>query len=179
MSNPLSSKAEDLRQEIKALVAQATLKLKKSEEVVAQATTKSETPEQDQPASFTENVDGDKIYEGKLFEEKVSRLMNELALGKVWIGGISFNIPNVCLTRLQGWGWGLAYLSHSRPIANKFSYMYLISLSEGASINPGGNLVEGTSHFVTDKAILSSDSTTIFVIPLKKESINVPMSHGN
>ena len=71
MSNPLSSKAEDLRQEIKALVAQAI--------------PKSETPEENQPAAFTENVHGDKTYEGKSFEEKVSRLVNEMGLGKVWV----------------------------------------------------------------------------------------------
>jgi hypothetical protein len=67
MSKPLSRKAETLRQEIKKLVAQSVPKVDTEEE---------------QLAVFTENAYG-KSYDGTLFDDKVSRLVNEMGL-TVW-----------------------------------------------------------------------------------------------
>lgn len=44
--------------------------------------------------------------------------------------------------------------------------MHLVTLSAGVTINPGGDLVEGTSQFVTDEPTLSSPSTIIFIVPI-------------
>lgn len=69
MRNELSPKAKTLRQEIKTIVAQSVPKMGVAEE--------------NQLAVFTENAHGDRSYEGKLFEDKVSRLVNEMGL-TVW-----------------------------------------------------------------------------------------------
>ena len=44
--------------------------------------------------------------------------------------------------------------------------MHLVTLSEGVTINPNIDLVEGFSQFVTDQPTLSSPSTIIFIVPL-------------
>lgn len=44
--------------------------------------------------------------------------------------------------------------------------MHLVTLSAGVTISPGGDLVEGTSQFVTDEPTLSSPSTIIFIVPI-------------
>lgn len=66
MSNPLSRKAETLRQEIK--------------ELVTKSVPKADTNPEEQLAVYTEDAHGDKSYEGKLFDDKVSKLVNEMGL---------------------------------------------------------------------------------------------------
>ena len=87
MSNQLSPKAETLRQEIKKLVAQSVLLKEDQDQDQGQ-----------QPAVFTENAHGDKSYEGRLFDDKVSKLVNEMGL-RVWE---SCQIPKLFL-RTANW----------------------------------------------------------------------------
>ncbi|KAJ5178959.1 hypothetical protein N7492_002169 [Penicillium capsulatum] len=143
-TEPLYSTAPNMRNQLSAAAEVLRQEIK---EIVARSEPKSSAAHKKHEAVFTESVHGDKSYEGTLLEDKMFRLLNEMGLA--------------------GWGWSLAFLSQARPIINKFSRMHIVTLSEGSTIRPGGDLVEGFSQFVDDTPILSSSSIVIFIVPIE------------
>ncbi|CAI7599321.1 unnamed protein product [Penicillium viridicatum] len=141
MSQQLSPAAEILRQEIKKLITEASSGKPK--------------PGENATNFYEQDANGNRTYDGSLYERKVSLLMEAMELGK-------------------GWGWSLAYFSQPRPIINKFKRMWLVPLSENATITPAEApsteqykaLTEGYRTFVGDQPILNSPSTVIFVAPM-------------
>ncbi|KAJ5776725.1 uncharacterized protein N7511_001736 [Penicillium nucicola] len=92
----------------------------------------------------SEDSEGNKEYVGELLGKKVSALVQQLPIG-------------------AGWGWTLVYFRKSRGVMNVLKDMYLIPLSGGATITPGGSLEEGTYTHIKDEPVLSSDTAVIFI----------------
>lgn len=108
---------------------------------------KSQPDDESQPIVFRKVGGGIKLYSGEELGILASRLVNEMKLG-------------------EGWGWNLAHFSEPKPIINNSKRMYLVPLSEGASLTPGGLLPEKSYTYITDQPTISSDTTVIFIAPV-------------
>lgn len=73
-------------------------------------------------------------------------------------------IPPQVTDHDQGWVWTLVYFKASRGIRNELKDMYLIPLSSGAMITPGGPLEEGTYIYIKDEPVLSPNTAVIFIV---------------
>ncbi|OJJ52300.1 hypothetical protein ASPSYDRAFT_712564 [Aspergillus sydowii CBS 593.65] len=72
------------------------------------------------------------------------------------------------LIKLQGWGWNLKHFSGSTPLINNDKRMYLVPLSKGTVLTPGGTVTEGSYAYITNTPTISSNSTVIFIAPFPK-----------
>ncbi|BCR83538.1 uncharacterized protein ACHE_10940A [Aspergillus chevalieri] len=135
MNRPLSEAAEVLRMKIKEMIPGAV------EYDKSQLDDKSQPPKD---IVFRKVGGGIKLYSGETLGILASHLVNEMNLG-------------------EGWGWNLAHFSEPKPIINNSKRMYLVPLSEGASLTPGGLLPEKSYTYITDQPTISSDTTVIFI----------------
>ncbi|KAJ5494360.1 hypothetical protein N7463_010447 [Penicillium fimorum] len=93
--------------------------------MITEATPKPPKSQYNEKTVFEEDGNGNKVYDGILLNKKVTELIKQMDLGEGY------------------WGWSLAYFFQSRPLINKFSRMWLVPLSEKATITPGVALEEG------------------------------------
>lgn len=55
-------------------------------------------------------------------------------------------------------------------MGNQARQMYLVPLSEGSAITPGGALTEGQSTFLADEHILTPNARIIIITPKMNQS---------
>lgn len=137
---PLTTNAESVRNEIKALISDASV--------------------------LKDDGRGNKMYGSDVLYTKVPQLVCELGV-EVKTPNSSC-ASEVTDSNLQGWGWTLWEFSEPRKIVNKTGQMHLIPLSKGSAITPGGDLVEGYSTFISDEPTLSPNVQIIFIAPKLK-----------
>ncbi|KAL5366501.1 hypothetical protein BJX96DRAFT_35712 [Aspergillus floccosus] len=68
----------------------------------------------------------------------------------------------------EGWGWNVGHIPKSQPVINVNGRMYIVPLSDNATISPGGAIKEGSYTYITDSPSLSSNATAIFITPYKR-----------
>lgn len=144
---PLTKDAETIRKEIKALISQADI--------------------------LEDDGKGNRMFGGEALSNKLFELKAELGVQ------VKFSLPLQCTGITdrcqQSWGWTLWEFSGPKKMGNKARQMYLVPLSEGSTITPGGDLVEGKSTFLTDEPILTPNARIIVITP--KVNQNQPSVH--
>lgn len=99
---------------------------------------------------------------GKLVNPLVKTIVTEEVCCSIWRWLLWILIP------LKGWGWNVGHIPKSQPLINVNGRMYIVPLSDNATISPGGAIKEGSYTYITDSPSLSSNATAIFITPYKR-----------
>lgn len=146
MNQTLSEKADRLRNEIKDLLPSA----------------QEHDGSRTQDIFYWKDQNGNTLYGGPLLDSAGSGLIAAMELGKV---GFEYQIGifGRLLMNIQGWGWNLAIFAETRPIRNDLHKIYLVPLSDDATIMPGGRMKEGCFTFIEANPSLSPGAPVIFI----------------